>query len=220
MTGSPRPGTPLRSDADWARTVEERMDDLETGPATRVGDWVFSTDPDTGNLIASHVNGGGRQIAAVPPPGTDPEFIETVMPILKLQCQTPTPMPNSYNRLVIPWDTVEIQIGSWGVGGSEVMPSVTVPEDGVYRITFRPTFTGNDSPNKRAFVTIDGIDVMLGDQPGSSGMVGPLVYDTFPLSAGQVIEASAAKDGLFTMGLGPNATSPDITTSMTIERIR
>lgn len=47
------PGRPPSTDAEWARSVEDRLRGLQNSRSVRVGPWVLGTDADTGNLRAT-----------------------------------------------------------------------------------------------------------------------------------------------------------------------
>ena len=58
-----------KSDAEWARKVERRLRRLENPRSMRMGNWMVSVSPVTGNLVADHIPTGRRAtLAAAEPP--------------------------------------------------------------------------------------------------------------------------------------------------------
>lgn len=50
-----RRGRPPRTDAEWAREIQRRLEVLESATTVRIGEWVLSIKD--GNLIASTASG-------------------------------------------------------------------------------------------------------------------------------------------------------------------
>lgn len=66
---------PPRTDAEWARDTNRRLSDVEHPDAARAGPWVLSADAESGDLIASHVDGGSVRLAKVPASDTNPDTV-------------------------------------------------------------------------------------------------------------------------------------------------
>lgn len=215
-----RPGIPHRSDADWARSVEERLEDGQTSPVVRMGDWVLSTDPDTGNLIASHIGGGGKTVAVVPPPGVDPDSVDSGFPMVRLARQEPQSVGSKTNATVL-WDTVEAQYGDWGLGGSDQVAAINIPEDGEYLVVYKLCWAASATA-KGANLMIDGT-IVASDNVNWSGTMSNTHYmsDTYSLTAGQAFSATGYNDAASTsFALGPDPISQYAYTTLTLQRIR
>lgn len=60
--------TTPHTDAEWARSVEQRLARLEAPRTIRMGPWVISVSPVSGDLIADHIPTGRRTSIAVSMP--------------------------------------------------------------------------------------------------------------------------------------------------------
>ncbi|WP_156119414.1 hypothetical protein [Corynebacterium humireducens] len=58
------------SDAEWARRVEKRLTALENPRSIRMGNWMVSVSPVTGDLVADHIPTGRRDTLAAAEPRT------------------------------------------------------------------------------------------------------------------------------------------------------
>lgn len=58
------------TDAEWARSVERRLRHLENPRALRMGNWMISVSPVSGDLIADHIPTGRRVTLAAAEPET------------------------------------------------------------------------------------------------------------------------------------------------------
>lgn len=58
------------NDAEWARKVEQRLRALEQPRSIRMGNWMVSVSPVTGNLVADHIPTGRRDTLAEAEPRT------------------------------------------------------------------------------------------------------------------------------------------------------
>ncbi|MGW5147522.1 hypothetical protein [Rhodococcus koreensis] len=66
---------PPQTNAEWARDTNRRLDGLENPNAMRAGPWVMSADQESGDLIASHVDGGSVRLAKVPASDQNPDTV-------------------------------------------------------------------------------------------------------------------------------------------------
>lgn len=66
-------GSSPRSDAGWARDVERRLRQLETPRSVRMGPWMISVSPISGDLVADHIPSGSREVIAAAKPETRSE---------------------------------------------------------------------------------------------------------------------------------------------------
>lgn len=46
--------------AEWARHIESRLRALENPRSIRLGNWLLSVSPNTGDLVADHIPTGRR----------------------------------------------------------------------------------------------------------------------------------------------------------------
>lgn len=69
---------PPQTDAEWARDTDRRITNVEHPEALRAGGWVISPEEGTGDLIASHVDGGSVRLAEVPASDADPDDVQAV----------------------------------------------------------------------------------------------------------------------------------------------
>lgn len=49
----------------WMQSVEDRLTRLEGARSVTVGGWVLAADPDTGDVVARHVESGTEVVLAV-----------------------------------------------------------------------------------------------------------------------------------------------------------
>lgn len=59
-----------KTDQQWAREVERRLTALEHPRSIRMGNWMVSVSPVTGNLVADHIPTGRRDTLAQAQPDT------------------------------------------------------------------------------------------------------------------------------------------------------
>lgn len=138
MTGTTEKKTPPRNDQEWARDIQQRVENTEHPDALRAGAWTITTS-DNGNLMACHVSGGCVTLAAIPPAGQDPDTItdEGEIPTIHVQRVADQTMPAGAVTPV-EFDATEHAIGDWGIAGrSDGSPGgntsqVVVPRAGVY----------------------------------------------------------------------------------------
>lgn len=52
------------NDAEWARDVDRRLRALENPRSMKMGNWVLSVSPITGDLVADHIPTGRRETLA------------------------------------------------------------------------------------------------------------------------------------------------------------
>ena len=93
MTDNPpgRRGRPPRTDPEWARDIQRRVEALEDSTSVRIGDWVLNVKD--GNLVASTMSGVTVVLAESPTTAATnrsamPGRGETAGP----QPETPTPI--------------------------------------------------------------------------------------------------------------------------------
>lgn len=176
MTGTAKVKPP-QNNAEWARNTQKRLDQVEHPASSRIGQWVLSTEPDTGNLIASFVNGGSIILASPPDPGTSPDDVVEAQPLpsLKLKRVADQGIPAN-GQVAVQWDTLARSIGEWGTTTLPV-ETVTVPEDGLYLMFYKFVRCASNDNFSKGFIWINGV-------PMSSQEVWPSLgyYQSYYLS--------------------------------------
>jgi hypothetical protein len=145
-------GRPPRTDAEWARDTQRRLDKAENPTAVRIGEWVLSTT-ELGVLIASHVDGGSIVLARPPAAEQDPDALVTTGSVLKVAVTA-----NSSSSPII-WNAIVFASSDWAVA-SPPGQEFRIPGPGVYEITATIVQTSNVSGDRSAWVMIDGVRVM------------------------------------------------------------
>jgi hypothetical protein len=123
---------PPKNDAEWARNTERRLTQAEHPLSARVGNRVLSTNPDTGDLIASNVNGGTLILAEKPAPSDTPDIITSPACAVVVGRSSLQSIPSG--GAFVAWDSTLAEVGgAWGTGSGTV-PALTVPQSGLYQI--------------------------------------------------------------------------------------
>ncbi|MFG3617482.1 hypothetical protein [Nocardia sp. NPDC047654] len=123
---------PPKNDAEWARNTERRLAQTEHPSSARVGNWVLSTHPDTGDLIASNVNGGSLILAEQPEPSDTPDTVTSPACAVVVGRSSLQSIPSG--GAYIDWDSTLAEVGGeWGAGSGTVS-ELTVPQSGLYQI--------------------------------------------------------------------------------------
>lgn len=228
-TSSVKMKAPPKTNAEWARSVDKRAGELENPDSQRIGLWVLSTDPDTGNLIASHVDGGRRIVARVPT-SKDPDTVDMDDAItLKLRREATQIIPQNTWTL-IHWDSTEVSHGEWGnlITGAYPEDAILIPETALYLIILTVIWNASTSSRKQAAIMIDGAIRDSDSEDGASGqgVSGSIwamnqVVKVYPLHENALIEAAAwaaASDATFRqIGVGENA---NVFTSISITKVK
>lgn len=192
MSGSDVSPAP-RNDAEWARSIVRRIENLERPSALRAGDWVITTSPDTGNLIASHVTGGSVVLSNTPPSGQDPDaVVDSSLPALQVSLVSPGQnLPaNSVQR--IRWNRIDRNVGGWLLTGErdeqvvgdgstawDSAYDIGVPLDGLYLITLRLSWQNAANRIAKTMLHIGDVDVDVAESRWPDGAnVTPSLYIT------------------------------------------
>lgn len=192
MSGTPRVKPP-RNNAEWARNTEKRQSAVEHPTSQRVGRWVLSEHPETGALIASHVNGGSTVLALPPAPSDDAgadDVVqnEAVLSLTKLALQAINNGPT-----VVTWDGVLTDVGNWTSGVvTGGVTTVAVPISGDYLLTTTLLFpsAGNTA---QVGIQVNGITSIVGIKADSSGSsMSVEAVGVMPLLAGDTLAVVAA----------------------------
>lgn len=214
MTGTAKVKPP-KNDEEWARNTQKRIEQVEHPSSARIGAWVLSTDPESGNLIASNVNGGAVVLANQPEGEGDADSVDRTGSALKVERRTPQ---SGSGYVQVAWDTVAYTTDDWSVveGSTEVV----VPSDGLWLITYHLQGISDSGSTHKARVNIDGTPVMTTRQAPYTA-IEPSLYmaETFPLSAGQGISAFSWMVGGASHSFGSSSADPSVCTAMTVTRI-
>lgn len=133
--------------SEWVGVTEERLAEHDNPKALRCGDWTLYTDPDTGDLVAGHVEGGIKRLAARPSKdqGAD-QVVDAVAAqepwspyYLIVERKQDHIAPVNYS--FFPFTSLRQSSGNWGSGAQVDTMSIgqsqfQVPADGIYSIAF------------------------------------------------------------------------------------
>lgn len=211
---------PAKNDQEWARNTQKRLEAVENPTSTRVGEWVLSTDADTGNLIASHVDGGSVVLATKPAASQNPDdIVSTTTPFIKVERQK---TQTESRGVVVPvkWDTVASQTTDWGF--SPPGTDIDIPVNGIYEIHYHLAFLNSSTVTNKGVVLVNGVVVMAQEfnpYTEDSWYIGIYMTDVFNLNAGDVISGGAYVSGSGSMDFGSSAADPAVHTSMSIQLI-
>lgn len=217
MTGTAKVKPP-KNNAEWARNVEKRQDQTEHPTSTRSGDWVLSTQADTGNLLASHVEGGSVVLAEKPASADSPdEVARTDFPYIKVERQQNQAEARGSSHLV-QWDTLAYQSSDFGF--SPTATDIVIPVDGVYDCNFSLIFKNQSNVTNKAIFLIDGVVKMAQEMFWSNSVYCNFyLSEKFSLSAGTIVSAAAFVSGSGTFDFGASAADPTVFTSMSLVRL-
>lgn len=209
---------PPKNDQEWARNTQKRLEAVENPTSTRVGEWVLSTDPESGNLIASHVDGGSVVLAVKPAASQNPDdIVDSTVPYIKVERQANQSEARGTTALV-KWDTVVSQTSDWGFfpPGTDI----DIPVNGVYEIKYHLAFLNSSSVTNKAVLLVNA--VVVGAQEfimGAAAYNSMYITDTFQLNAGDIISCGAFVSGSGTMDFGSSGADPTVHTSLVIRLI-
>lgn len=209
---------PPKNNAEWARNTEKRLNQTEHPTSQRIGDWVLSTNPETGDLIASNVNGGSIILAGKPAPSADADAVATQgQPFIKVQREQNQQGTRGSTSTVL-WDSLIYQTDEWGFVPTGT--DIVIPEDGIYLCQYHLAFlNASDVVNKGVFF-IDGIVKMAQEyDPNDAWWQSMYMVESFPLNAGQVIAAGAYVSGSGTFDFGSPSTDVESRTSMSLLKL-
>lgn len=219
MTGTTEKKEPPTNDAEWARDQQQRLDLLENPDALRCGAWVLSTQEGTGDLIASHVDGGSVKLATKPEQGSDPdEVVEPGMTFLKLVRNINQSAPSNVTT-TIQWNAVVYQSAAWNI--DTPLTEIIVPEDGIYLVLFRLMWESNNQQITKAILSVDGSPKMTQEfnpETGNLWYQSECISDTLPLNSGQVITCGAYPSGV-TRNFGPSGPDRESVTSLSLVKL-
>lgn len=210
---------PAKNDAELARNVVTRLDQAENSTTVRVGPWVLAEQAGTGNLLASHVDGGAVIIAEKPESAEEPDAVASAdFPSIKVERQQNQAEARGSSHLV-QWDTV-----AYASGGFSFTPTATdivIPTAGVYLCQYSLIFLNQSSVTNKAIFLIDGVVKMAQEQFWSGGATFCNFYlsGLFPLNAGTIVSAAAFVSGSGTFDFGASGADPTVVTSMSLVRL-
>lgn len=217
MTGTAKVKPP-KTNAEWARNTQKRLDQVEHPASARMGAWVLSTDPDTGDLIASNVNGGAVTLANPPVAGEDADTVTSSgLPYIKVERQTNQSAPRGTTALVI-WDTITSQTPEWGFTANST--DIAVPQDGVYLCAYHLAFLNPSAEVNKGVFLLDGIVKMSQEyNPDTSWYQSFYMTETFSLNAGSIISCGAFVPGGGTFDFGASGADTSVFTSLSLTRL-
>lgn len=217
MTGTAKV-KPAKNNAEQVRNMVRRTEQLENPTSTRMGDWVISTQPDTGNLLASHVDGGSVVLAAKPASAESPDDVaRTDFPYIKVERQQNQAEARGSSHLV-DWDTVAYQSSDFGF--TPTATDISIPVDGVYDCTLNLIFKNQSNVTNKAIFLIDGVVKMAQEQFWSNSVYCNFyLREPFSLSAGTIVSAAAFVSGSGTFDFGASGADPTVFTSMSLVRL-
>lgn len=217
MTGTAKVKPP-KNNAEWARNTQKRLDQVEHPASARIGAWVLSTDPDSGDLIASNVNGGAVTLANPPVAGEDADTVTSSgLPYIKVERQTNQSGARGAPVDVI-WDTIIAQTPEWGFTANS--SAVAIPQDGTYLVCYHLAFLNSSDVVNKAILTLDGVAKMAQEvNPSDSWFCSFYMTETFDLNAGSIVTCQAFVSGSGTMDFGASGADPSVFTSLSLTRL-
>lgn len=209
MSGTPRLKPP-RNNAEWARNTDKRQTATEHPTSQRIGRWVLSEQADTGNLIASHVNGGSRIIVAPPEPSDDAGADEVATDISVLSLTKTVNQSVIVGTTVITWDDVRADYGGWTSGVlTGGLSDIVVPVSGIYHLTTTLHFQVGGGLSLVG-IRINGTTQLVGNivEPNGGSWPSVVVTGMVPLLSGDVITVVAGRTSAATNVGGSGASTP------------
>lgn len=207
-------GTPLlkppRNNAEWARNTEKRQKAVEHPTSQRIGRWVLSEQADTGNLIASHVNGGSTVLVTPPDPSDEAGADEISTDVSVLSLTKTVNQAVAVGSTVITWDDVRADYGGWTSGViSGGLADITVPISGVYHLTTTLHFQVGGGLSAVA-IRINGVSQLLSNlvEPNGGSWPSVSVVGTVPLLSGDILQVAAGRNVSATNVGGSGASTP------------
>lgn len=192
MSGTPKIKPP-KNDAEWARGIQKRVEGVENPTSQRMGSWVISEDPTSGNLIASHVNGGSVTLAQAPNATDNPDVVSTGLPYLIARRIT-AQSTSASTWTVIQFESVDSISGSWNASNAG-FTSVRVPKDGLYAVWLKVEWTTNADRNRYGGIRVNGVITDLA--PNYTSVVSPGhggPSNLIRFTAGDLVEGMAYQD--------------------------
>lgn len=210
---------PPQNNAQWARNVEKRIGSVEHPTSTRIGAWVLSTDDNTGNLIASNVNGGSVILTEPPPGGVDPDAISTTgQPYIR--CALVNGQAIGLGSLTnIVWDSVQVASSAWQFTAPGT--DLVIPTSGVYQVILNvySVTTAAISSQTAIAININGSAFVLSEPAVTENRMARGCSDMLRLAAGDVITGQIliTSGGGYTIGVSPRG--PNAYTSICLKRL-
>lgn len=214
MTGTAEPIREPKTNAEWARSTQRRIESAENPTSLRAGEWVFSTSTD-GHLLASHVDGGSVIVARKPHGGeNDPDAItDNALPAVTATRSALQSVPAAGSAIM--FDGVSSEVGDW-TSGLTLFDSMRVPETGVYDIS-ATAFVSAGGGLIHVVVLVDTVTSLGGRLYEGAGANWPsvTVAGQLSLTAGQTVQLFVAPPGTRNVGAIPVFTTA-IPTSLSL----
>lgn len=191
---------PPKNDAEWARGMQRRVEQVEHPSSTRIGPWVLSSEQESGDLIASHVNGGAVKLAQKPEGEGEADAVSSGWSHIKVSRQTPQTMSRGTHTPVA-WDSVDSQSSDWSATPGST--TFVIPQNGVWLINYRLYFGALADVLVESFVIIDGSPRSANRTVSASAEPMLSCTEVFTLNEGAEIVCTAGKAGSGTFTIGP-----------------
>lgn len=210
---------PAQTNEQWARNVDTRIQSVEHPTTARVGQWVLATDDNTGNLIASNVNGGSVILTEPPPGGVDPDAISTTgQPYIR--CSLVNGQAVAAATLTnIAWDSVQVATSEWQFTAPGT--DLVIPRSGVYQVILNvySVTSGALGAQTAIAININGSAFTLSEPAISENRMARGCSDMLRLGAGDVITGQIliTSGGGYTIGVSPRG--PNAYTSICLKRL-
>jgi hypothetical protein len=218
MSGTAKVKPPLNN-AEWARNTEKRLNQAENPTSTRVGEWVLSTQANSGNLIASHVEGGSVTLAVKPAPSADAADLVTGndFPHLKVERQV-NQSGTRGTTVTVQWDTLIEKTDEWGFVPTS--SDILIPVDGTYLCIYHLAFLNASAEINKGVFRIDGLVKMAQEfDPNTAWYQSMYMVDTFDMTAGALITCGAYVPGSGTFDFGASGADTSVYTSLSMTRL-
>lgn len=203
---------PPKNDAEWARDVDRRLSTRENPSAQRVGDWVLSTDSDSGSLIGSHVDGGSRVIARRPEPSDDVDAVqEQATSRIRIDRRT-NQTCNRGDDTLIQYEAIAAQSPDWSFTPPATV--LTIPSDGFYSLASSVQFGTPQDLYRYTTIQIDGTPVV-----GDIMIYSSTLVHYVDLVAGQTLSVNVWAGGSGTFVLGQHPNYPTAWTCLAVTRL-
>lgn len=188
-----------KSDAEWARTTQRRLEAAEHSTTQRVGRWVLIEHPTTGDLIAAHESGGAVLLSTVPDSTADPDQVAEATLQLRVRRDTDGAAGT------VDWETTDFAIGAVWNMSDPPGEAITIPATGVWTVQFNAVATGGIG-NRTIWLARNGDQI----RRHATADATPTIVDTFTFSGGDQLTAGAE----FTHGAMSDY--PAVTTSLVL----
>ena len=206
---------PPQTDEEWARNTQRRIEQVEHPASTRIGAWVLSTDPESGNLIASNVNGGAVVLANEPSGEGGADTVASEYSSIKVERRA---NQSGSGYLPIVWDTVAHATSDWP--SAEGVAEVAVPSDGLWLVHAHLQSPVTSGSTCKARVVFDGVPRMAARHlPYTGAEVSIYMTEPIQLTAGTTVGLEGWLTGGANFTWGPSDNDPAVVTFLALTRL-